>query len=531
MKKYIILLAIGICSISFNFSQGNTPKIGILSGQVLDSLTGNPLEYVSLKLISVKDSLVKTGVYTNAKGIIKLDEIPLGKYFAKISFAGYKTKIIQNIVFTQEKPNKDIGKIGIKSDSLIELNEVKVVAKQDLLLNNIDKKVYNVGEDLSVRGGTANDILNNVPSVEIDSEGKISLRGDGNVTILIDGRPSSIAGGNGKSLLDALPANSIERIEIVTNPSAKYDPDGTSGIINIVLKKNKLKGINGNVALSAGTGNAYNATAGLSVRNAKVNVYGNYSYKYYEGTRAFDSKIERTVNNNFFGLEQYRFGTDLMVNHTARFGTDFYLKDRNTLGFSATMNLGERERVGDLENYQFDSTNVVQTEWIRSASDPESNQGMDFNLNYKLDFKDDKGSLVFDANQSLGKNKVSGFYSEDYQLRNGSTDSRQDMNQQLFNNEKFNVTTIQTDLLRIFPKSIKFEAGAKAILRNASTITNSETQDSVTKVFSADTLSNFEYEYIEQLFSVYSNLGQQVKKFRYQAGLRAEQALQAPNLV
>lgn len=237
MNKFIIALSTLLIS-TLSFSQGpQNAKIGILTGTILDSISGNPLDYVSLKLFSVKDSTLKAGVYTNAKGSIYLDEIPLGKYYAKITFTGYKTKLIPNISFTMEKPNRDIGKVGINFDKGIDLEEVKVVGKQELLLNNIDKKVYNVGEDLSVKGGTANDILNNVPSVEIDQEGKISLRGDGNVTILIDGRPSSIAGGNGKSLLESLPANSIERIEIVTNPSSKYDPDGTSGIINIVLKR------------------------------------------------------------------------------------------------------------------------------------------------------------------------------------------------------------------------------------------------------------------------------------------------------
>ena len=533
MKKNIITITIILIFFNFSFSQNpsQNQKIGILSGQVQDSLTGKPLDYVSVKLYSTKDSLVKTGVYTNEKGAIFLDEIMLGKYFAKISISGFKTKIIPNISFSAEKPNRDLGRIGLTADSLLQLKEVKITASQDLLLNNIDKKVYNVGEDLSVVGGTAVDILNNVPSIEIDQDGKISLRGDGNVTILIDGRPSSIAGGNGKSFLDALPANSIERIEIVTNPSAKYDPDGTAGIINIVLKKNKLKGINGNVTLSGGTGNLFNGATALSVRNAKVNVYGNYSYKYYEGYRDYESLLKRTIGNNFFGLNQYRNGTDLMINHTARVGSDFYIKDRNTLGFSATLNLGERARTGDLYNSQFDLAGDTIQNWLRSSSDPSKNDGMDFNLNYKLDFKEDKGSLVFDANQSFGKDNIQGFYLEDYNTKNGTSDNRLDLNQRLDNKEKFNVSTFQTDLIRIFPKSIKFEAGAKAILRNSTVNTYSETEDSLSKIYLEDTVSNFKYEYIEQIFSLYSNFGQQVKKIKYQVGLRAEQALQAPNLI
>ncbi len=531
MNKFIIALSTLFISI-LSFSQGpQNAKIGILTGTILDSISGNPLDYVSLKLFSAKDSTLKAGVYTNAKGSIYLDESPLGKYYAKIAFTGYKTKVIPNISFTMEKPNRDLGKVGINFDKGIDLEEVKVVGKQELLLNNIDKKVYNVGEDLSVKGGTANDILNNVPSVEIDQEGKISLRGDGNVTILIDGRPSSIAGGNGKSLLESLPANSIERIEIVTNPSSKYDPDGTSGIINIVLKKNKLKGINGNIALNAGTGNAYNATAALSIRNAKMNLYGNYSYRYYEGFRDYESKLERNIENQYFRLEQEREGTDLMVNHTARVGSDFYLNDRNTLGVSATLNLGKRERTGDLFNSQYDINSALEQYWSRSSSDPSENSGMDFNLNYKVDFKEDKGSLVFDANQSFGSEDVLGLYSEDYISILGNNDGRQNLDQNLSNTEVFNVTTVQTDLIRILPKNIKLEAGAKAILRNSTVDTYSQTKDTISGIYMEDTLSNFQYEYIEQIYSVYTNFGQQIKKFKYQGGLRAERALQAPNLI
>lgn len=528
MNKYIVFLTFLIFSKLF-FSQ--SPKIGILTGTVLDSLTGQQLDYVSVKLYSIKDSTVKAGVYSNDKGNIYLDEIPLGKYYIKLVFSGYKTKTISNINFTSEKPNKDIGKVGLNFDKGIDLEEVKVIGKQDLLLNNIDKKVYNVGEDLSVRGGTANDILNNVPSVEIDQDGRISLRGDGNVTILVDGRPSSIAGGNGKSLLESLPANSIERIEIVTNPSSKYDPDGTSGIINIVLKKNKLKGINGNIALSAGTGNTYNGSAALSVRNAKYNIYGNYSYRYYEGFRDYESNLERILNDEFFQLIQNRNGTDLMINHTGRIGSDFYLNDRNTLGLSATINLGERERTGNLSNNQFGANNFLEKDWSRTSSDPSKNQGMDFNLNYKFDLQDDRGSLIIDMNQSIGKEDILGFYEEEYISIGGNQDSRKNLVQNLTNFEKSNVTTVQADFTRILPQLIKVEIGAKGIIRNSSVSTFSQTQDTMSLAYFEDTLSNFQYEYKEEIFSVYSNIGQQIKKFKYQGGIRAERALQAPNLI
>jgi outer membrane receptor protein involved in Fe transport len=152
-------------------------------------------------------------------------------------------------------------------------------------------------------------------------------------------------------------------------------------------------------------------------------------------------------------------------------------------------------------------------------------------LNYKVDFKEDKGSLVFDANQSFGSEDVLGLYSEDYISILGNNDARQNLDQNLNNREVFNVTTVQTDLVRILPKNIKLEAGAKAILRNSTVDTYSQTKDTLSGIYLEDTLSNFQYEYIEQIYSVYTNFGQQIKKFKYQGGLRAERALQAPNLI
>ncbi|MFN5877621.1 MAG: carboxypeptidase regulatory-like domain-containing protein, partial [Flavobacteriales bacterium] len=218
---------------------------GIVSGRVLDKINETPIEYVSIKLFSIKDSSIVAGIFTDSEGKFILENLPYGSYYAKVSFTGYVSKVIDDVKLSSTMKVANLGTLKLDLEKTGDLKEVKVTGQLDVLKAGIDKKVYNVAEDLSVKGGTANDVLLNIPSVELDQEGKVSLRGEGGVTILIDGRPSSLSGGNGRTLLDALPAGSIERIEIVTNPSAKYDPDGTSGIINIVLKKNKLRGFNG----------------------------------------------------------------------------------------------------------------------------------------------------------------------------------------------------------------------------------------------------------------------------------------------
>ena len=325
-KKALFIAAILSSSHALLAQRPGSPSgNGILRGIVIDSTARTGIDYASVRLLSTRDSLTLLEVYTDDKGFFRFEQIPNGKYYLKVTFFGYTSREISDIAITNDSPGRDLGLIRLAAEATTSLEEIEVVAKQEMMLNTLDKKVYNVGEDLASKGGTVNDLLNNIPSIEVDQDGTISLRGNSNVTVLIDGRPSTLTGGNGKSLLDAFPAGSIERIEVVNNPSAKYDPDGTSGIINIVLKKNKLRGINGNVALSAGTGNDYSGSASLSYRNVKMNAFATYAYSYYEGERGNTSRIIRNFADSIFKLNQERTGTDLMINHTARIGSDFYI--------------------------------------------------------------------------------------------------------------------------------------------------------------------------------------------------------------
>lgn len=502
---------------------GGNNKIGVLSGTIVDSVNKKPLDYVSVKLFSQFDSAFVMGIYTDASGEFMLYQIPAGKYFAKISFLNYETKWIRDISFSMDKPDRVLGTVKLKTENATELDVAKVTTNKKILETSFDKKVYNISEDLTSRNGTVNDVLNNIPSVEVDQDGKISLRGDGNVTILIDGRPSMMTGNSAKSFLDALPANMVERIELVTNPSAKYDPDGTTGIINIVLKKNKLRGINGNINASGATGNIFNGSTSLSMRNSRMNLYGTYSYRHYEGERNNFGEMNRYFGDSLFRLNQNRLGTDYNVGHTIKIGSDFYLKDRHVLGINITGSTGERNREGDLVNKQLNGFGTLLNQWNRVSFDPSKQKNLDVNLNYKYDFKEDKGSISFDASQSFGIDTTGGVYEQVYM-------NSERTNQQLGNLENNRVTTTMLDYVRVLPKNIRIEAGLKAIIRNSNINANSQTKDSLGK-FVNDTLSSFVYKYDEQIFSSYGNFAQHLGKFKYQAGVRIEQSYQTPNLV
>jgi hypothetical protein len=265
---------------------------------------------------------------------------------------------------------------------------------------------------------------------------------------LINGRPSSLSGGNGKTLLDALPAGSIERVEIVANPSAKYDPDGTSGIINIVLKKSLFRGLNGAVSSNLGSGdlssgNIYEGNISLNYRNNKMNVYSSYNGRSYNGYRnKFSDIYERFQGDSAIRLNQSRLGTDLNNSQSIRAGIDLNLSDRHKLGVFGNLSLGRRERTGSLWNTLYEFSEMPSALWRRSSFDPKSRTNIDVGLNYEWSFKQERGKFQLNVNQSFGDEDIRGYYSEAYFTLDTLLNEGDTLVQQLENVESNNINTI-----------------------------------------------------------------------------------------
>ena len=530
-SRYLFFLAF----VPFVFSAQN--KIHEVTGGVL-SESGAPIEFATVKLLNANDSSLINAMYADEQGKFKFNAVNCNTtYILTISNVGYMTMHLppfKSITCTSH----DYGFIQLAVDATLNLEEVKVQAQIDVLKAGIDKKIYNVGQDISVRGGTANDVLNRLPSVEVDEDGGVTLRGDGSVIILINGRPSSLSGGNGKTLLDALPAGSIDRVEIVANPSAKYDPDGTSGIINIVLKKSLFKGLNGAISSNVGSGdlssgNIFEGNISLNYRNNKLNVYSSYNGRTYSGYRnKFSDIYENVGDDSIVRLNQSRIGTDLNNSQSLRAGIDLSLSERHKLGVFGNLSLGRRERRGSLWNTFYEYTEVPSSLWRRTSFDPKARTNIDLGLNYEWSFKEDRGKLQFNINQSYGDEDINGYYSEAYFTLDTLLNGQDTLRQQLENIESNDINTIQLDVEYIFPKiNSRVEFGAKSIIRDQSVSTFSETYNTINDGFEADTLANFDYRYNERVFSLYGIFGQQIDKFKYQFGLRLEQAYQIPELL
>jgi outer membrane receptor protein involved in Fe transport len=501
-----------------------------VKGLVVDQ-EGKSIEFAKVRVLILPDSTVVGGQYTDEAGLFNVELKQAGEILVEVSFFGNST--IEQNVTVQNTKVLDLGVLKMSADKTLELDGVVATGSLDVLKAGIDKKIYSTSEDLSSKGGTVIDVLNNIPSIEVDQDGNITLRGDANVIILIDGRPSALAMGDGQNLLDAMPANSVERIEVVTNPSAKYDPDGTSGIVNIVLKKNKLKGFNGRISGTAGTGDKYEANGALSYRNKKVNVYTNYSFNFYQGFRNYYNDLYRYKDtDSSLYLNQDRDGTDERITNTFVLGADYSINDRNVIAISGTGSLGSRTRTSDLNSELTEGGSVLMDSWNRVSRDPRENINGDVNVNFTHKFKEELGEWSFNGNLSRGKRLIKGFYEQIDFYDGGIAVTEPTLFQRLENNENTRNFTLQTDLNRIIKKiRARYEIGAKSIVMNDELSTVSETYDYGVSSYVEDTLANFDYAFHFEVHSLYGIWGQELGKFKYQVGVRGEYAVQEPNLI
>lgn len=510
----------------FSFSQT------IISGELYDSITKAPMEFVSVRLFSEKDSVVKGGAYSDEKGKFMIDDVAKGNYYLQISFSGYKDKFVSKVKITGQ-PTFTTGKLALSTLDLKEIEELVVVGKLETLSAGIDKKVYNVDQDISSRGQGADEVLNNIPSITLDEEGRVSLRGEGSVTILINGQPSSMTGSGG-DFLRSIPASSIERIEVVTNPSAKYDPDGTSGIINIVLKKSKVRGIHGQISGTGGIpGHDHKLSAALSFRNDKLNAYASYAFDYMEGFRDNFGDLERKLGqDSVMRLDQYRKGTDFKRGHMARVGLDYFINNNSTVGFSANAQTSARRRTGEQSNDQYIGSSALTNQWTRFSEEPENRKGIDLNAFFNHNLKNEKGKFSASANYSLSDRTEDGMFRQDYSIFQGAPATQNTIYQNQYSQNGNGIFTGQADFEQIIPKiKARYEVGVKAILRNEDLDARSNSFDYAQNAFVDDTFATFKYKYNENVYSGYGTFGQELGKFKYQVGVRGEYVLQDPQLL
>ncbi|MDX1428420.1 MAG: TonB-dependent receptor, partial [Salegentibacter mishustinae] len=353
MKQLFLILA--LCIGSFT-AMANEP-VGKISGSVMDGDLEEPIPYATISITDMEGNLI-SGNTSAADGSFSIDKIPNGTYMFKVQFMGYKP-FSKEIEITKDHKTYNFGNIELEPDVAM-LEGVTVVAERTTIEQRIDRKVINVGKDLTTTGASASEIMNNVPSVNVDQNGNIALRGNSNVRILIDGKPTNM---DPAQLLKQIPSTSIKTIELITNPSAKYNPEGMSGIINIVLHKNANQGFNGNLntGVTVGENTRFNGTVDMNYRAGKFNFYTNLGTNF--GPRENGGTIILPEQN----IEQQFKVDNERESYLYKIGVDYYLNEKNTLSFYTNQSLYDGGPDGFIS--------------VRDLNDPSMNLTQRLNMN------------------------------------------------------------------------------------------------------------------------------------------------------
>ncbi|NOZ35162.1 MAG: TonB-dependent receptor [Chlorobi bacterium] len=337
MKKYIIIPILFLSLTIFaqrhypgGMNRENMPKDAVVTGNVKSEQTKKPVQFANAALFSMRDSSVVAGVVADENGKFVMTGLPYGKYYMVIDFIGFYKKVIYDIKLFPHNKNLNIGTIYLK-EAAENLDEVVVNGERSLVEYKIDRKVINIGKNINASGGTLVDALENVPSVQVDIDGNVTMRGSSNFQVLIDGKPSVL---DANDILQQIPASSVENIEIITNPSVKFDPDGTTGIINIVMKKNHKSGLTGVINSSIGTRNKYSTDFLLNYKTKKIGFYIGANYGNRSSTGTGNSVRTTLLNDTTNYLESESERTHQRKYYSVKGGIDFYLNDKNTLSLS-----------------------------------------------------------------------------------------------------------------------------------------------------------------------------------------------------
>lgn len=520
----VLFLTFAICTTTVKLNAQTTGE-GKIMAKVVDAQTSETIPFATAVILDRKTKALVKGVQTDVNGNLSMAGLPKGVFTFKISYVGYQTMVRDSVSISAIVKEINLGTIKMKTAKGTVLNEVAITAQKSTIQLGVDKKVFSVDQSLVSEGGSASDLLQNVPSVQSDIDGNVSLRGSTGVKVLIDGKPSLIAGGNVAQILQSIPASSIESVELITNPSAKYDAEGQSGIINIVLKKNKKLGLNGNVALTAGNRDNYNANTSLSFQNSKVNLYGNYSYRY--GNRLGGGYNNISYKNSTFPsafANQLTDSRSLDKGHNVKAGLDYYLSDKDVLSFSGGFNIRDNDRNEFLNINQLDvSKNPLELS-RRNNSNLGSGGSYDLNLDFSHKFKKPKEEITFNASFSEGDNDNLQIYNTDIYNLNGTA---VDQLPKIVRNDGTGINrnyNIQADYTLPVGKSGKLEAGYRSQVRIAENNTFSDQLNNITGNYDVNLALTNDFNSKDQVHALYANYQNQVKNFGYQLGLRAEDA-------
>ena len=486
---------------------------GEVSGYIYESQSSIPLEGVSVQLIKSRDSTLYNGTQSDSKGFFKIDNIEQGRYSLSIDLTGYN-KVIRTVnMFKPEDKTVSLDTIFLKTGTQTE--EIVVESEKPFLEIKGEKKIFNVDQSMSVTGGTAIEVLKNIPSVAVDIDNNISLRGGQQIKFFINGRPVT---GSISRILEQMPAEQLSSVEVITNPSAKYEAEGSTGVINLVMKKYDDSGFNGQLNLSTGTGDKYGSGLNLNYKKDKYNLTGSYDFRMRNMN--FTGSFDR---NNFFVSEdaftnQTSDGSMRMSGNNARAEIEYNFSTTDVLSLNGRYNNGKRTR-GSTENlFVYDQSNTLNENSITTNNNTDNSREYSVGLNYNKYFKDRKQTLSGEVSYS-NENDIDDEYKTTQYI---FPKNIQNLNSIINGNDLTQELNIQSDYSQPFGKDTKIETGLKYNYRNTNADNFYYNQDNVTGVYVLDSSLTDEFIFKEDIGAAYAIYSDEGGDLTYNIGLRGE---------
>jgi outer membrane receptor protein involved in Fe transport len=503
MKRIGIFILFILFQFTVNAQSGQQARY-IISGFIIDD-HDNAIPFANAAVYNNPDSALVGGAVSDEDGAFSIQMKP-GNYFLKITFLSYEEKIIPNVNLISK--NIDLGTIVLESDTRL-LETVEIEGEKSQMELQLDKRVFNVGSDLSSSGGNAADILNNVPSVSVAVDGTVSLRGSENVRILINGKPSGLTSRDPDALRH-LQGNLVERVEVITNPSSRYEASGEVGIINIVLKKNQENGLNGTFTGNVGHPDFIGGSYSLNLRRKKINVFSSYGMDYRKNPGF--SEMFQSFDGGSKYTQQYSDRSRAELSHNFMGGMDYFINDKNTITGSIMYNIGDGLNQSTLTYYDFLNDELIGTT-IRTDREVEDEENIEAALNYKKEFERKDQTLTADFQYNK---RLDGETSDYTQSENETTKIQRAKNIALDKNWFF-----QTDYVHPFATDGKAEAGLRSTTR---TVNNDYALEELQGEGNWITFPAFNNNliYTERIHAGYLMAGNKFNKFSLQAGLRGE---------
>jgi outer membrane receptor protein involved in Fe transport len=511
MKKNISLLLLLACAFSANAAEKYK-----ITGTINEAENKTPLFGASVKIIKAKDSTAIAGDKCDRKGKFQINAEIQDSALVKISMIGY-----QDLYKKLQYPPKseDLGEIVLYTEAKV-TDEVVVSAAKDIIKMDVDKMTVNVEKMNLASGGTAVDVLKNVPSIKVDIDNNVTLRGNSNIKILLDGKPSGLSMAD---LLQQTPSENIEKIEIMTNPSAKFNPEGGAGIINIILKRKKPAGIAGSVNMNLGNNNRNSGSANLNFRGSNFNVYGGYNLYIYHMDG--DNKVKRTILDSTVEIphttQNGEFDRSYRGN-SFNFGADYYFDDSNSLLFMVDYNMGKRRR-GDSTLFKtFNRTLDPQRFYSRQNVSKYDNDNFDYSLTYKSVFELNKEELNIDLSFSPNNNNPFEQYDEkDYSTIDLSPNGIRNKYRSE-TDEKSKHAYFSLNYFNQFSQKRKIELGSNAFYRSNQQTYRYKNYNFEKSNWITDIGKSNDFQYDEYVGSFYATYMDAFGDFSFQLGARGE---------